>query len=263
MKDNHNKNISVLIITLNEEANMQTLLADLDFADEIIVVDSFSTDKTEVICKSFQKVTFIQNKFENYSSQRNFAISQAKNDWILFLDADERLTPALKNEIIATLKTNEIFSAFLFYRTFMFKDKILHFSGNQTDKIFRLFNKNQAEYTRERLVHEKLKVNGKIGVLKNKLIHYSYSNFPTYKSKTIRYGKFKAQEKFIKKQKPSLLLHFLHPAYNFLFNFIVRLGFLDGKKGLIICYLNANSIHTRYQKLEQLWKSKKSLPPKQ
>jgi len=263
MKDNHNKNISVLIITLNEEANMQTLLTDLDFADEIIVVDSFSTDKTEVICKSFQKVTFIQNKFENYSSQRNFAISQAKNDWILFLDADERLTPALKNEIIATLKTNEIFSAFLFYRTFMFKDKILHFSGNQTDKIFRLFNKNQAEYTRERLVHEKLKVNGKIGVLKNKLIHYSYSNFPTYKSKTIRYGKFKAQEKFIKKQKPSLLLHFLHPAYNFLFNFIVRLGFLDGKKGLIICYLNANSIHTRYQKLEQLWKSKKSLPPKQ
>ena len=263
MKDNHNKNISVLIITLNEEANMQTLLTDLDFADEIIVVDSFSTDKTEVICKSFQKVTFIQNKFENYSSQRNFAISQAKNDWILFLDADERLTPALKNEIIATIKTNKIFSAFLFYRTFMFKDKILHFSGNQTDKIFRLFNKNQAEYTRERLVHEKLKVNGKIGVLKNKLIHYSYSNFPTYKSKTIRYGKFKAQEKFIKKQKPSLLLHFLHPAYNFLFNFIVRLGFLDGKKGLIICYLNANSIHTRYQKLEQLWKSKKSLPPKQ
>src|SRR3970040_2567452 len=98
---------------------MQTLLTDLDFADEIIVVDSFSTDKTEVICKSFQKVTFIQNKFENYSSQRNFAISQAKNDWILFLDADERLTPALKNEIIATLKTNEIFSVFLFYRTFM------------------------------------------------------------------------------------------------------------------------------------------------
>ena len=263
MKYNHNTNISVLIITLNEENQIKPLLVDLDFADEIIVVDSFSTDKTEAICKSFEKVTFIQNKFKNYSSQRNFAILHAKNDWILFLDADERLTPALKNEIIATIKTNETFSAFLFYRTFMFEGKVLHFSGNQNDKIFRLFNKNQAEYNTDRLVHEKLKVNGKIGVLKNKLIHYSYANFQAYKSKTIRYGEFKAQEKFLKKQKPSVLLHFLHPAYNFLFNYIIRLGFLDGKKGLIICYLNANSIHIRYQELEQLWKRQQQLSPKQ
>lgn len=263
MKDNCNKNISVLIITLNEENQMRSLLADLDFADEIIVVDSFSTDKTEAICKSFEKVTFVQKTFENYSSQRNFAVSQAKNDWILFLDADERLTPSLKNEIITTVNTNETYSAFLFYRTFMFEGKVLHFSGNQNDKIFRLFNKNQAQYNTGRLVHEKLKVNGKIGVLKNKLIHYSYSNFQAYKSKTIRYGKFKAQEKFLKKQKPSILLHFLHPAYNFLFNYIVRLGFLDGKKGLIICYLNANSVYTRYRELEQLLNTEESLSPKQ
>ena len=263
MTNHYNTNISVLIITLNEENQMRSLLADLDFADEIIVVDSFSTDKTEAICKSFEKVSFIQNRFENYSSQRNFAISQAKNDWILFLDADERLSPALKNEIITTVNTNKTHSAFLFYRTFMFKDKVLHFSGNQNDKIFRLFNKNNAAYTKDRLVHEKLKVNGKIGVLKNKLIHYSYSNFQEYKLKTIRYGKFKAQEKFLKRQKPFIILHFLHPAYNFLFNYIVRLGFLDGKKGLIICYLNANSVYTRYRELEQLWHTEKSLSPKQ
>ncbi len=263
MTNHYNTNISVLIITLNEENQMRSLLADLDFADEIIVVDSFSTDKTEAICKSFEKVSFIQNTFENYSSQRNFAISQAKNDWILFLDADERLSPALKNEIITTVNTNKTHSAFLFYRTFMFKDKVLHFSGNQNDKIFRLFNKNNAAYTKDRLVHEKLKVNGKIGVLKNKLIHYSYSNFQEYKLKTIRYGKFKAQEKFLKRQKPFIILHFLHPTYNFLFNYIVRLGFLDGKKGLIICYLNANSVYTRYRELEQLWHTEKSLSPKQ
>lgn len=263
MNLNLSQKVSVLIITLNEEANMQALLTDLDFADEIIVVDSFSTDKTEAICKSFQKVTFIQNKFDNYSSQRNFAISKAKNDWILFLDADERLTPALKNEIITTVNTNKTYSAFLFYRTFMFKDKVLYFSGNQNDKIFRLFNKNHATYTKERLVHEKLEVNGKIGVLKNKLIHYSYSNFQAYKSKTIRYGKFKAQEKFLKGQKSSAILHFLHPTYNFLFNYIVRLGFLDGKKGLIICYLNANAVYIRYRELEQLWNTDESLSPKQ
>lgn len=262
MKYNHNTKISVLIITLNEENQMKALLADLDFADEIIVVDSFSTDKTEVICKAFENVTFIQNKFENYSSQRNFAISQAKNDWILFLDADERITPELKNEILVTVKNNETYVAFLFQRTFMFENKVLHFSGNQSDKIFRLFHKNYAEYTSNRLIHEKLKVDGKIGILKSKLIHYSYANYDSYKSKIIRYGKFKAQEKFIKKQKSPYLLHIFHPAYNFSYNYIIRLGFLDGKKGAIICYLNAYCIHIRYQELEQLWNKKLQLSPK-
>jgi glycosyltransferase involved in cell wall biosynthesis len=256
MKHNHNTEISILIITLNEEDHIKTLLADLEFAAEIIVVDSFSTDKTEAICRSFKKVTFIQNKFENYSSQRNFAISLAKNDWILFLDADERLTPTLKKEIVTTVKNNKTNAAFLFKRTFMFEDQILHFSGNQTDKIFRLFNKNNAQYSTEKLVHEKLKVDGKIGILKNKLIHYSYSNYDNYKEKTIHYGKLKAQEKFIKKQKSSSILRFLHPTYNFLFNYIARLGILDGKKGFIICYLNANSVHVRYKELALLWNQK-------
>ncbi len=256
MKYNHNTKISVLIITLNEENQMKALLADLDFADEIIVVDSFSIDNTEAICKSFENVKFIQNKFENYFSQRNFAISQAKNDWILFLDADERLTPALKKEIIDTLRTNETCTAFLVYRKFMFKNTVLHFSGWQTDKIFRLFNKNFAKYKSEKLVHEKLEVIGKIGAFKNKLIHYSYSDYKSYRIKMVSYGKFKAQEKYIKKQKTSYLLHVLHPTYNFLYNYFVRLGFLDGKKGVIICYLNAYCIYIRYNELNQLWNKK-------
>lgn len=262
MKYYHNTAISVLIITLNEEKQIKILLDDLDFADEIIVVDSFSTDQTQAICKLFKKVIFIQNEFDNYSSQRNFAVSQAKHDWILFLDADERLTSALKNEIITTVKNNRRFAAFLCYRTFMFRDQVLHFSGNQTDKIFRLFNKNNARYSSDKLVHEKLKVNGKIGILKNKLIHYSYSSYDAYKAKTIRYGKLKAEEKFIKKQKPSVLLRLFHPTYNFLFNYIIRLGILDGKNGLIICYLNANSILVRYRELALLW-NKKPLSPEQ
>ncbi|MDI6050232.1 glycosyltransferase family 2 protein [Flavobacterium sp. XS2P24] len=254
--------LSVLIITLNEENQMKALLANLDFADEIIVVDSFSSDNTEAICKSFGKVKFIQNKFENYSSQRNFAIEQAKNDWILFLDADERLTPELKNEILNTIRFNKTYAAFFFYRTFMFKNRVLHFSGLQTDKIFRLFDKNFAKYTTDRLVHEKLTVTGKTDVFKNKLIHYSYSDYKCYKSKTTRYGKLKAQEKFIKNQKPSILLQILHPSYNFLYNYFVRLGFLDGKKGLVICYLNAYGVHIRYQELKQLWNKRKKLSPK-
>lgn len=256
MNLNLSKKISVLIITLNEEANIQTLLDDLDFADEIIIVDSYSTDKTKEIAQSFSKVSFIENKFKNYSSQRNFAISLAKNDWILFLDADERLTPALKKEIKETLRTNETYTAFLFYRKFMFKNVVLNFSGWQSDKIFRLFNKNFVKYRPEKLVHEKLNVIGKIGTFKNKLIHYSYSDYKSYKIKMERYGKFKAQEMYFKKRKMYFFLPIFHPVYIFLYNYFVRLGFLDGNKGITICYLNAYSVSVRYKELNLLCKKK-------
>nr|WP_315252773.1 glycosyltransferase family 2 protein [uncultured Flavobacterium sp.] len=254
MTNSNSIKLSVLIITLNEEEHLKALLSDLDFADEIIIVDSFSTDDTEIIVKSFPKVKFTQNKFENFSAQRNFAISQAKNDWVLFIDADEVLTPELKLEINKTLENNKTYSAFFFERIFMFEGKVLKYSGNQTDKIFRLFDKNSARYDEKRLVHEKLIVNGEIGFLKNKLIHYSYSSYHDYKEKIIFYGKFKAQEKFIKKVKPNLIIQFLHPCYNFLYNYFIRVGFLDGKKGIIICYLNAYSIVIRYRELKKLWK---------
>lgn len=254
MNKSLNTSISVLIITLNEENQMQSLLADLDFADEIIVVDSFSSDKTETICKSFPKVKFFQNTFENYSTQRNYTISLAKNDWILFLDADERLTPELKSEILETTQKNKTYIAFQFRRKFMFKNKVLHYSGCQNDKIFRLFHKGFASYTAEKLVHEKLITNGKTAVFKNKLIHYTYPNYASYKRKIIRYGELKALEKFKQNEYPSILIQYLHPVYNFLFNYILRLGFLDGKKGVIICYLNAYSIYIRYQKLRILRK---------
>ena len=256
MKYKNNTSLSILIITLNEEAQMNALLADLDFADEILIVDSFSKDKTKEISESFVNVKFIEHQFENYTAQRNFAINQAKNKWILFLDADERLTPELKQEIIFTINQDNPCNAYLFYRKFMFKDQVLHFSGWQTDKIFRLFNKNFAKYMNERLVHEKLDVQGKISTLKNKLIHYSYCDYNSYKAKMNSYGKFKAQEKFIKQLKPTFLLRVLHPLYNFFYNYFIRLGILDGKKGIIICYLNAHSVHVRYQELKKLWNPK-------
>ncbi|AWI26058.1 glycosyltransferase family 2 protein [Flavobacterium pallidum] len=249
-------NISVLIITLNEEVHMKELLSDLDFAEEVIVVDSYSTDKTKAISESFPNVRFIENKFENFTSQRNFAISQAKNDWILFIDADERLTPELKQEIIDTVKRNDSdISAYLFYRKFFFKQQQLHFSGWQTDRIFRLFRKDKARYTAKRLVHEKLDVNGRIAVFKNKLIHYSYADYESYKTKMIAYGKLKAMEKFRSGFKPTIFHYFGHSAYNFLYQYLVRLGILDGKKGIIICYLNALSVSHRYKELRRLYQS--------
>ena len=256
MAYNNNTLLSVLIITLNEAKQMKPLLADLQFADEVVIVDSFSTDDTQEIVKQFSNVRFIQHKFENYTHQRNFAISKAKNNWILFLDADERLTTDLKEEILETIKTNTTYVAFLFYRTFMFKNEKLNFSGWQTDKIFRLFHKQYARYTTESLVHEKLVEKGKIGIFKNPLIHFSYADYNSYKAKMLSYGKLKAQEKFAKKIKSSALKGILHPLYSFLYSYTIRLGFLDGRKGITICYLNALSVHERYKELKKLENSK-------
>src|SRR4051812_26727396 len=116
MNTTEKQKLTVLIITLNEELHIKSLIEDIDFADEIIVVDSFSTDQTVKIIESFKNVRLIQNHFINYTLQRNFAIDQAKNQWILFIDADERLTPNLKTEILSTINDQNAASAYLIYR---------------------------------------------------------------------------------------------------------------------------------------------------
>jgi glycosyltransferase involved in cell wall biosynthesis len=256
MSSSEKQKLSVLIITLNEELHIKSLLSDIDFADEIIVVDSYSTDQTVNIIQSFENTKVIQNPFVNYTAQRNFAINQAQNSWVLFIDADERLSPNLKSEIIATINKKNAASAYLIYRTFMFKNKKLHFSGWQTDKIFRLFNKTNCRYDEDRMVHEKLVVTGPIATLKNKITHFSYTSYEDYKSKMYRYGVLKANEKQKKGQKSSYLLMIFHPVYTFLYQFLIRLGFLDGLKGITICYLNAYSIFIRYKELSRLTSSK-------
>ncbi|MFW0736308.1 glycosyltransferase family 2 protein [Flavobacterium sp. T12S277] len=256
MNTTERQKLSVLIITLNEEQHIKSLLQDIDFADEIIVVDSYSTDGTLSIIESFKNVRVIQNQFINYTSQRNFAIDQAKNSWILFIDADERLTPDLKSEITATINQETTASAYLIYRTFMFKNKKLRFSGWQTDKIFRLFNKTYCRYNQDRMVHEKLIVKGEIATLKNKIIHFSYTSYADYKAKMYSYGVLKANEKQKKGQKSSRLLMIFHPVYTFLYQFLIRLGFLDGIKGITICYLNAYSVFIRYKELSRITSSK-------
>lgn len=248
--------LSVLIITLNEEQHIKSLLDDIDFADEIIVVDSYSTDKTVSIVESFKNVKLIRHRFIDYTSQRNFALDQAKNSWILFIDADERLTPELKSEIVTAINSENVASAYFIYRIFMFKNSRLKFSGWQTDKIFRLFDKSKCRYNEERTVHEKLVVNGPIASLKHKIIHFSYSSYGDYKSKMYHYGILKANEKLAKGIKPNFLLQLLHPLYTFLYQFIIRFGFLDGRKGVIICYLNAYSVYIRYKELRTITSSK-------
>lgn len=253
MVEKENK-ISALLITLNEEKNIIDVLKNLDFAEEIIVVDSFSTDETPQLVNENPRAKLIQRHFKNYTDQKTYALSQASNNWVLFLDADERIPNKLKNEILNEIRKDASLtaSAYFFKRTFMFKNRILRFSGWQSDKNYRLFKKGKVRFDHNKTVHETLLVDGDSKTLKNKLIHYSYSDYKSYKSKMLKYGRMKAADEYKIGVRASWYHFIFRPVYKFLNHFILRLGFLDGKKGVIICYLNALGVLERYKQLKRL-----------
>ncbi|MCM4170590.1 CDP-glycerol--glycerophosphate glycerophosphotransferase [Arenibacter sp. TNZ] len=245
--------ISAILITYNEDIHINAVLENVKFADEIIVVDSYSTDGTIEKIKERPNVKLIQRPFVNYTDQKSYALDQATNDWVLFLDADERVPDRLRNEILGTVNSSEpTADAYYFYRIFMFKNKVLRFSGWQRDKNYRLFKKSKVHFTQDRIVHETLVVDGQSGILKNKLIHYSYKNYEDYKGKMVKYGQMKAVEEFKKDYSPNLYHFAFRPFYKFFNHYILRFGVLDGKKGLIICYLNALGVYSRYKELKRL-----------
>ncbi|WP_370897563.1 glycosyltransferase family 2 protein [Chryseobacterium gossypii] len=243
--------VSGLIITYNEEKNIREVLGCFDFCDEIIVVDSFSTDNTLEIAKSFQNVKIIENKFEDFTRQRNLALDHAKNDWVLFLDGDERITPQLREEIINELNKADKKDAYYFYRKFFFAGKPIHFSGTQTDKNFRLFRKSKARYITEKKVHETLKVDGTIGELKNKLLHYSVTDYKSYRQKMILYGILKGQELAARGKRFNVLTQYSKTAFKFFKAYILRLGILDGKEGYQLSYLQSLSVFETYESLKR------------
>ncbi len=243
--------ISGLIITFNEEKNIQEILDDFSICDEIIVVDSFSSDQTVSIAQQNPKVKIIQHPFEDFTKQRNVALDAAANDWVLFLDGDERITPELQQEIISELNKFDKKDAYYFYRKFYFAGSPINFSGTQTDKNFRLFRKSKCRYVVDKKVHETLAVNGSIGFFNNKLQHFSVSDYESYKDKMIHYGNLKGQELFDKGKKFSVLTQYLKSAFKFFKTYFLRLGFLDGKEGFQLSVLQTLSVFETYESLKK------------
>ncbi|BFP42354.1 glycosyltransferase family 2 protein [Flavobacteriaceae bacterium GF1] len=244
--------ISALIITYNEMGYIERCIDSVSFADEIIVVDSFSTDGTYNYLVNHPKVEVVQRPFVNFTDQKSHALKLATNDWILFVDADEVVTPELQQEILNTINSKNSCEAYWFYRKFMYQNRPLHFSGWQTDKNHRLFRKSKAHFTSEKLVHETLRVNGKSGKFSAKLTHYCYKNYTDYKAKMLHYGILKAQEAKRNGKRFNYLKMIGKPIWKFLYNYIIRLGFLDSRRGINICYLNALSVYKRYHELKRL-----------
>jgi glycosyltransferase involved in cell wall biosynthesis len=244
--------ISAVCITLNEERWIKQYIESLWFAEEIIIVDSFSTDNTVKIASQFDKVTVLQRKFDNFSSQKNYALSKAKNNWVTFFDLDEEIKPELAQELITAFKTNKSAVAFSVKRNLIFMNKPIKYSGFQTDWVIRFFNKETCSYTN--LVHEKLACRGPIKKLKNTVPHHSYKSFDDYTSKLYSYSSLQAQTLFQKGKKATFFHFIFRPAYRFWHQYLIRLGILDGKEGFILAYINAYAVFRRYTKLYLLHK---------
>lgn len=240
--------ISVIIPTLNEESNIRRALDSVFFADEIIVIDSFSTDATVAIVKEYD-VRLLQRNFDDFSSQKNYAIKQASHDWILVIDADEEVTKELRESIQKAITTPLNFSGFKIHRKNFIKNKKLNYGGF-TDKIIRLFKKEHGYY--EGIVHEKVMITEKVGVLNGDLHHYTYKDYFQFKNKVEYYAELRAKELYDKGETVNLFHRYLKPVIRFCIHYFIKLGFLDGKNGFIFSYLMAYGVYKRFDKLKTL-----------
>ncbi|NQU43040.1 glycosyltransferase family 2 protein [bacterium] len=247
--------LTVLVPTFNEEDNIRECLESVKWADEILVVDSFSADRTREIASEYTN-RVLQHEYVNSAAQKNWSIPQATHPWILIVDADERITPELREEILQTLETGPQFEGYYIRR-------LNHFMGHpirhvwKTDKCLRLFLRDKGRY-QDRHVHADIILEGKAGYLTHPMEHHTARSFDRYMTKFDRYTTWAAKDRarHTPLVRPQHLL--LHPAWRFVKQYILKRGFLDGRAGLIVCGLSAFSAFLKYAKLWEIHQKQKS-----
>jgi glycosyltransferase involved in cell wall biosynthesis len=230
--------LSVIIITKNEEKNIRDCLESIKWADEIIVVDAFSNDRTIEIAKEYTTKVF-QREWIGFADQKDYALSLATNEWILSLDADERVSHTLRSKIQEMISGNSIdkYDGYLIKRDNYFLGRKIRSCGWNKDFQLRLFRKSKTRLT-NRLVHEGFEVSGQIGKISEPIIHLSYKSFNDAFSKINNYSTLEALEKS-NRQKASFFTIVFFPIIYFLQHFIFRYGFIDGIYGFFVSLLHA------------------------
>ena len=247
-------NLSVIVITRNEEHNIVDCLQTVVWANEIIVVDSQSSDRTVELTKQVTQKVFV-TEWMGYGAAKNFALEKATNEWVLWLDADERITPELAKEIQEALRNNPIpYNGFEVGRRAYFLGKWIKHCGWYPAYVTRLFRRTGATFNTSR-VHEKLECPGAIGRLKNDLLHYTDETLFHYLSKFNRYTSLAAEDLATAGKKFSLYDLLVRPPFLFFKMYVLRLGFLDGMHGLVLCLLSSAYVFTKYAKLWELTRS--------
>lgn len=251
-------NLSVAIITYNEERIIEkNLQAIHNLADEIVIVDSFSTDKTRQICEKYSKVKFIQKKFEGFGQQKNFALDNCNGNWILFLDADEIPTEKLKDSIteISSSQYHE-YDVYLIEFNNIFLGKTLNYGGWGNIKRERLFRKGFGKYSKD-IVHEEFITSSQKGIIEGKINHYTYKDIHHHIEKSNKYTSMMAEKMFKKGKRTDVLQILIKPVYQFLKSYLFQLGFLDGFVGYYAAKTASFYTFMKYMKLYEYQKLSK------
>ena len=256
--------LSVAIITFNEEANLARTLKSLTCADEIILIDSGSTDRTVEIAQSFGAKVF-QEEWKGFAGQKNSALAKCSGDWVLSLDADEEVTPELAEEILRVLNSNPSNpgkAGYFIPRRNLFLGRWIRHGGFYPDAKLRLFKRGEGRFE-DRPVHETARIQGRPGQLRCDLVHHAYPTLDGYIEHMNRYSTLGAKLAVEQGKTSRSLLSFLtnvllNPLATFLYNYIIRLGFLDGREGLLLHLYHSTYVSWKYAKA---WQSSRRSQP--
>jgi glycosyltransferase involved in cell wall biosynthesis len=237
--------VSAVVTTFNEERNLGDCIESLLWCDEIVVVDSFSTDRTPEIARSFAKVRCLQRPYKGSASQKNWAMDQTRFEWLLIFDADERCTPELQAEIAALLASGPRADAYTIKRRVYFMDREIRYSGWQHDRVVRLVKRGAGRYPNKR-VHADMQTRGPALVLKNPMLHYMIESFDQYLPRIVKYGFWGAAQGWTTSRGSGFAEVFGRPLWRFVRMYLLQGGFLDGMPGLVFCMLQAFGTYLKW-----------------
>ena len=239
--------LTIIIPTFNEERNIREAFACANWADEVMVVDSFSTDGTPEIARELG-ARVLQHEYVNSATQKNWAIPQASHHWVMVLDADERITPELRDEIREFLNNPGADRGMRIFRANHFMGKPIRYSGWQDDSVLRVFPRDTGRYV-DREVHADAVVDGPVRIARAKLLHNTFESFTQYMRKFDQYTTWAAGDRAKRTRKVTAVHLAGRPLWRFFKQYVLRGGILDGRPGLIICMLSAFSVFLKYAKL--------------
>ena len=240
--------LAAIVTTFNEEVNVGECLQSVSFADEVLLVDSYSTDRTLDIARGFPSVRLLQREYFGSAAQKNWAMDQVTTPWILIVDADERVTPELAREIRSLLDRGPEASHYSVRRTNVFLDRVIRHSGWSTDRVVRLVRRGSVRYPNRR-VHADLHPEGPTPTLEHPMLHYTCRSLDQYLEKVHRYALWGAADAFRSGKKASLVRIGFRPAWRFVRTYLVQAGFLDGRHGLTVCALQAYGVFLKWAKV--------------
>ena len=242
--------VSGIVTCFDEQRHIRACLESLAWCDEIVVLDSFSTDRTPEIAQSFPNVRFLQRQYFGAAAAKNFAMEQAAHEWMFILDSDERCPPEAQSEIEALLAAGPKHDAYTVKRRCFFLGRPIRFSGWQRDRVVRLIKRGGARHSNAR-VHPRVIARGAAPVLEQPILHYMVEDFHEYLMRMLRYGHWGAAQAWRDgKRAHSLADVWFRPAWRFFRTYVLQLGMLDGGVGISFCLCQA---FATYAKWSLLW----------